>query len=306
MASSTPTIEELIPTETADRLLRRPAMLRPYLLLLPALSVTALLLGWPLVTVVRFSLYTHVSGQAYVPEWTLQNYHDLLTPYFLRTLVRTIRFSLMSVAICAVLGYPTAYFVSRARARYKPLLIFLLVLPLLVGSVVRTYGWTLLLAHDGTLSQAFARLPGDHSGGLLGTEPAVITGLVDALLPFMVLPLMSSVNRVGSALEDAAMTLGARPWQIWVHVILPMSLPGLVSGMLLVYMLCMGALVIPIYLGGAGFQTLSTQIWTDMLTTLNWPAGSAIAVFLMTWIAVTTFAYLALTSRLGLVRSSGR
>jgi ABC-type spermidine/putrescine transport system permease subunit I len=280
--------------------------LRPYILLVPAVGITVILLVWPIVSILRFSLYRHVPGLVYVPQWTLENYRDLLNPYFIKTLFRTIRFSLITCLICTVLGYPTAYFISRVGARYKSLLIFLMVLPLLVGSVIRTYGWIILLSRDNFLALAIDRLPGDHSGGLLGTEPAVIAGLVDALLPFMILPLMSSINRIGAAIEDAATVLGARPWQVWLHVVLPMSIPGLVSGTLLVYILCMGALVAPLYLGGEGFQTLSTQIWSDMLTTLDWPAGSAIAVVLMAWIGVTSYIYLQLTNRIGYVAGRQR
>jgi putative spermidine/putrescine transport system permease protein len=287
------------PLSAARATKRRAAFLRPYILLVPAVAVTAVLLIWPIVSILRFSLYTHEPGTIYVERWTLQNYRDLLNPYFAQTLGRTIRFSVITCLICTVLGYPTAYFISRVAPRYKSLLIFLMVLPLLVGSVIRTYGWIILLSRDSFLAQAIDHLPGDHSAGILGTEPAVIAGLVDALLPFMILPLMSSMNRIGPALEDAASVLGARPWQVWRHVVIPMSIPGLVSGTLLVYILCMGALVAPLYLGGEGFQTLSTQVWSDMLSTLDWPAGSAIAVVLMTWIAVTSYLYLQITGRIG-------
>lgn len=282
------------------------AWLRPYILLLPATLVTVVLLMWPVISILRFSLYQHLPGTVYVERWTLENYRDLLNPFFAKTLLRTIRFSLITCLVCGLLGYPTAYFISRVGARYKSLLIFLMVLPLLVGSVIRTYGWIILLARDNFLAQLIDHLPGDHTGGLLGTEPAVIAGLVDALLPFMILPLMSSMNRIGTALEDAATILGARPWQVWLHVVIPMSVPGLVSGTLLVYILCMGALVAPLYLGGEGFQTLSTQIWSDMLMTLDWPAGSAIAVVLMGWIGVTSYLFLQITGRVGYSPSAAR
>jgi putative spermidine/putrescine transport system permease protein len=270
----------------------------PALLLAPAVVFTLALLVWPLIAIVSYSFYRHEPGQVYVPVFTLQNYLDLLNSFFLGTLWRTIRVSLVTTVVCAVLAYPTAYVLARI-SRLKSLLIFLLILPLLVGSVVRTYGWIILLSRDGLVNDA---LVGAHLVGqpvrFIGTEFAVVLGLVDALFPFMVLPLMSSMIKIGPALEDAALVLGARPWQVWWRVLIPMSLPGLVSGSLLVYILSMGALVAPLYLGGAAFITPATQVWSNMLATLDWPLGSAIAMALMAVIALTAFGYLRLTSRL--------
>ena len=167
-----------------------------------------------------------------------------------------------------------------------------------MGSVVRTYGWIILLSRDGLVNGA---LVGAHLVGepirFIGTELAVVLGLVDALLPFMVLPVMSSMIKIAPALEDAALVLGARPWQVWWRVLIPLSLPGLVSGGLLVYILSMGALVAPLYLGGAAFITPATQVWSNMLATLNWPLGSAIALVLVAFIALSAFGVLKVTSR---------
>lgn len=278
----------------------RAAQLRPYLLILPAVAFIGVLLFWPFFTIVKYSLYTHTPSHVYVPRLTLDNYRALGDRFYLEVLWRTTWYSVVTSGICFILGYPLAYLIARARPRLKTLLIFLIILPLLIGAVVRTYGWIVMFSQQGPVVRTMLLL---HVGGpfprIIGTNTAVIIGLVDALLPFMVLPLISAVNKIPRALEDASATLGARPVQTFLHVLLPLSARGLASGGLMVFLLSMGALVTPIYLGGVSHQTVATLIWSDMLTTLNWPMGAALAVLLMATIAVLALLYLLLIERLG-------
>jgi ABC-type spermidine/putrescine transport system permease subunit I len=216
-----------------------------------------------------------------VPAWTLANYAALVAnPVARRAFANTARISTVVTLGCVAIGYPAAYAISRSRRR--DVLIFLLVAPLMIDALVRAYGWFVMLGQHGLLN---ALLTGAHiwhaPRRLLYTEFAVEVELVHEMMPFMVLPVVNVLDRGDPALREAAMNLRASPWRTFVYITLPLSLPGLAAGTLLVFALSMSAFVAPLVLGGGNVLTMTMLIEQQMLTTLDWPLGSALSIVLV-------------------------
>ncbi|HVT30556.1 MAG TPA: ABC transporter permease, partial [Lacipirellulaceae bacterium] len=196
-------------------------------------------------------------------------------------LLRTLLLSFTVTVLCAALGFPLSYFLWRADPRWKGTLTLLVVAPVLISIVVRAYGWVVLLGDNGLLNQALVNL------GIIGaplqimyTMAAVFIGLLHVQFPFMVLAILTALERIDPFLIDAAETLGASRFKAVTLIILPLSLPGLITGSILVFTLCMTAFVTPIFLGGSGAQVMTTLIYGQFTTAFNWPVGSALAVIL--------------------------
>ena len=251
----------------------------------------AVLLVVPLVTVAVYSVFTYSPAKIVVPELTAQNYAKLWDPYYLGLFLRTMRMALVTTVICAVLGYPVAYALARARPVAMALGLFLLVMPLMVSTVIRVFGWIVILGRNGLVNDALALL-GLGEVRLLYTETAVVIGLVNIFMPFMVLPIMAAIERIPPNLEEAASNLGASWFQMFRKVILPMSYPGLISGALLVYSVSLSAFVTPVLMGGARLRVIGSQIYDEVLVSFNWPGASSLA--LVTIAATLVLVYFAL------------
>jgi putative spermidine/putrescine transport system permease protein len=242
----------------------------------------AILLVIPLVNIAAYSIFTYSPSKIVVLELTAQNYTKLWDPYYV---------GLFTTAICAVLGYPVAYALARARPTAMALGLFLLVVPLMVSTVIRVFGWMVILGRNGLVNEALALL-GLGELRLLYTETAVVIGLVNIFMPFMVLPIMSAIERIPPNLEEAATNLGASWFEMFRMVILPMSYPGLVSGALLVYSVSLSAFVTPVLMGGARLRVIGSQIYDEVLVSFNWPGASSLA--LVTIAATLVLIYFAL------------
>jgi putative spermidine/putrescine transport system permease protein len=205
--------------------------------------------------------------------------------------LRTLRLGLLCTVICAFLGYPVAYFLARAERRVAMIGLFLLVTPLMVSAVIRTFGWLVILGRRGLINSALDAIGLDRLP-LLYNETAVVIGLVNVFLPFMVLPLMASIERINPALEEAARNLGASWLETFRRVIFPLSRPGLISGCLLVYSAAISAFVIPVLMGGARVRVVGRLIYDQLLISYQWPSASAIATLLV--IATTSLSFIAL------------
>jgi len=252
----------------------------PVLLFVPALLIIVSLVIAFLV-LLRFSFNHWDPVHTMVSSWTLANYVALFSnPVVGRAFVNTARISAIVTLACVVIGYPAAYGISRSRGR--DVLIFLLVAPLMIDALVRAYGWFVMLGEHGIVN---ALLTGVHiwrgPRRLIYTEFAVELELIHELMPFMVLPVANVLDRTDPALREAAMNLRASPWRTFVHITLPLSLPGLVAGILLVFALSMSAFVAPLVLGGGNVLTMTMLIEQQMLTTLDWPLGSAQSIVLV-------------------------
>ncbi len=266
---------------------------RTLLLIAPAIFLVGVLLIVPLLFTLSLSIYTHVPGKMYITDLTLENYRRVLDSFYIGVFLNSLKISLIVNVVAAILGYPIAYFLARNRSRWRTLFLFMVIVPLMVGVMDRTYGWIILLGTEGVVNKLLMALQlVSEPIRILYTETAVVVGIAEVLLPFMVLPLLSSIQKVDPALEEAATMLGAHRLYTFARVVLPLSLPGLLSGSLLVFSLSMGALSTPLFLGGPKNQMIAVVIWQQMLTTFNWPFASAIAAILVIFSFVIVTLYL--------------
>jgi ABC-type spermidine/putrescine transport system permease subunit I len=233
----------------------------------------------PFANVALLSVYLHSPTKIAIAEFTTANYSKLWELYYANLFLRTLRLSLAVTVVCVVLGYPLAYLLARARPRIMTLGLFLLIMPLMVSTVIRVFGWVVILGNEGLVNQALRRL---GAGGvqLLHTEGAVIIGLAQQSMPFMVLPLMASIERISPSLEEAARNLGASWGQMFTRTILPLSVPGLLSGVLLVFSVSMSAFVTPALMGGRRSRMVGQQIYEEVLTAYDWPGAASLTIVL--------------------------
>jgi putative spermidine/putrescine transport system permease protein len=271
---------------------------RPYwtILTIPLALYLAIFLVIPFINIIVLSFYTYSPTRIWVPELTSANYVALVDGTFVTVLLRTLRLGLYCAVICAALGYPLAYFLARADRGVATIGLFLLVTPLMVSAVIRTFGWLVILGRRGLVNESLGAVGLDRLP-LLYNETAVVIGLVNVFLPFMVLPLMASIERIDPALEEAARNLGASWFETFRRVIFPLSRPGLISGCLLVYSAAISAFVIPVLMGGARVRVVGRLIYDQLLISYQWPSASAIATLLVIATTTLSFGALAITRR---------
>lgn len=251
----------------------------PLLLLAPILAFLTVLVAATL-AVVRMSF--GVSGNEW-HAWTLQNYADLLDSYFIKSLWLTLRLAFQSMACAVALAIPVAVAMARTQSRLaRRLLIAGVLLPLLVNLLLQGYGWLVILGPAGLLNHAL--LAGRFVSRpvmWLYRENGVLLGLIQTSFPLAVLPLSSAMRAVSRSYEEAASTLGATRWQTLRHVMLPLAMPGLVSGALLTFAYNASAFAVPLLLGGRRVPMLAVLVHDQVAPLLNWPAASASGVVLM-------------------------
>ena len=201
---------------------------------------------------------------------------------YLAAWLSSLRIAATSTLVALLLGYPMAYAIARVAPNRRPLLLMLVVLPFWTSFLIRIYAWMGLLADNGLIEQ-FLRWTGlaSNPGTILGTEWAVHLGIVYAYLPFMVLPLYATLEKLDDGLLEAAADLGARPLAAFLTVTLPLSLPGIVAGCLLVFIPAVGEFVIPDLLGGTETLMIGKVLWDEFFTNGDWPLASAVAVCLL-------------------------
>lgn len=262
------------------------------LLLFPAAGALLIFFFLPIFFLLLLSLRKYVIGS--IPSaLTIHNYfHFFRDPFYLDILWSTIKLGVVITVITLVLGYPVAYFLVRTRLPFKNWLRLAVVTPLLVSVVIRTYGWLILLSDRGLLNQALVGLGlTDKPVKLLFTYNGVLIGLVHVFLPFMILSLVGVIENINPSLEEAAENLGANWMQRFFWITLPLSLPGIVAGSLLVFSLSIAAYVTPELLGGPSLLVLSTMIYQQIMVVLDWGFGAAIAAILLFVTLLVIFIY---------------
>src|SRR5712671_6726727 len=260
-----------------------------------ALFLLVLLLV-PFANVAMYSIHPYSRTKVFLPELTFDNYLKIFDLYYVRLFGRTLRLGLITTAVCVVLGYPLAYFLARALPRVQALGLFLLIMPLMVSAVIRVFGWIVILGRKGLVNQVLEALGLDPIR-LLYNETAVVIGLVNVFVPFMVLPIMASIERIPPSLEEAAQNLGANWPQMFRRTILPLSVPGLLSGCLLVYSLSISAFVTPALMGNSRERMAGQQIYDEVLVSFNWPSASSLALTLVALTGILLFCALLATRR---------
>jgi putative spermidine/putrescine transport system permease protein len=226
-----------------------------------------------------------------VPAFTLANYVRFLAdPFHLAVLWKTIAMGLWVTAWCLVLGYPVAYTLARLRSRrLRALLVTCLLVPLMTSVVVRSYGWMILLANSGLVNQALLALGlVETPVQLLFNLTGVVIALVAILLPYMVLTLVPVIQNVDAALEEAAQSLGARPWRTFRDVVLPLSLPGVAAGSILVFVLAIAAYATPRLVGGSRLLVIPIFVYDQAMALLNWPFAAATSFVLLVLVLLLT------------------
>ena len=219
---------------------------------------------------------------------TLESYARLFSDsLYIRAYMSSIRYALAATLISLLLGYPMAYAIARAPKAWRIALLMLVILPFWTSFLLRVYAWIGLLKGNGLVNNALIALGvvGEPLP-LLNNSFSVVLGLVYGYLPFMVLPLYATLERLDPALLEAAADLGCRPWRAFLEVTLPLSLPGIVAGSLLVFIPAIGEFVIPELLGGPGTLMVGKVLWDEFFNNHDWPAASAVAVAMLLLLAI--------------------
>jgi spermidine/putrescine transport system permease protein len=249
--------------------------------LLPARVWMAIFFAAPLGIVCAYSLLTRGDYGGVERPWTVDNFTRLADPLYLAILWRSLVIAALSTVLCAFLGFPLALFMARA-GRYRNLLLQLVLLPFWTSFLVRTYAWLFILRDTGLINTVLLRL---HIVSaplqLLYNEGAVLLGLVYNFLPFFVLPMYATLERLDPALLEAAADLGARPLATLRRVVIPISAPGIAAGSVLVFIPCLGAYLTPDLLGGGKSAMLGNLVQNQFTTARDWPFGSAASLLLM-------------------------
>ena len=216
-------------------------------------------------------------------NFTLDNYREVFTPIFLNTLRSSFVIALFATVLCLVIGYPVAWIISQFPPAKQSMLLLMFIMPMWINMLLRTYAWINILSRNGVLNTIlvfFNIAPLD----LMYTNFAVILGMVYNFLPFMILPIYTAIIKVDKSLIDAAHDLGAGSRQVFTRVVLPLTLPGVITGVIMVFLPAVSTFVIPQLLGGGQYMMIGNLIERQFLLTGNWHMGSAISMILMLFI----------------------
>lgn len=255
----------------------------PFWLTGPALLVFLGLVIIPLGMTVLLSFYDWGQYKGIVPDFTLKNWREIATDsYFFEIFLRTFRIAVLVTLASVLIGVPETYILNRMSPGWRSAFLLVVIGPLLVSVVARTLGWALLLGSTGLVNQGLMAL------GLIAsplefmfTETGVVIALTHVLIPFMILSVWASLQRLDPQIENAAMSLGAGWWTIWTRVILPQIVPGILSGGIIVFALAASAFASPAIIGGRRLKVAATLAYDEFLNTLNWPLGAAVATLLL-------------------------
>lgn len=235
----------------------------------------------PFCLVFGSSFLSHSESHLIQLPVTLANYPQLNNPTYIRIFEKSFLIAGISTFLCLLLGYPFAYIIARMQSKYKSLLLLLVIIPFWTSSLIRSYALIAMIKAKGILNSLLLFLGIiDHPLSILFTNSAVIIGLVYNLLPFMILPIMTNVERLDARLVDAAFDLGANWFTTFRKIILPLTMPGIIAGSILVFLPAMTMFYIPDILGGAKSVLLGNLIQNHFLVAENWPLGSAVSTVL--------------------------
>jgi putrescine transport system permease protein len=211
---------------------------------------------------------------------------------YFRATLSSVRIAAVSTVLLLIVGFPIAYGMARAPERYRALLVALVILPFWTSFLIRIYAWVAILKPEGLLNQALMGIglilePFD----ILNTETAVYIGIVYAYLPFMVLPLYATLEKMDDTLLEAALDLGSTPWRSFWTITVPLAMPGIIAGSLLCFIPAVGEFVIPDLLGGSETLMIGRQLWSEFFSNRDWPLASAVAILLLIVLVVPIVIY---------------
>lgn len=236
----------------------------------------------PTLLVFLVSLMTKNTMELYAPPFTLNNYYELLQPIYLKVFARSAFLAASATFLCLVIAYPFAYNISQSHARYKSLLLLLVIIPFWTSSLIRTYAIMAILKAKGLINSLLLSLGLiDQPLQLLYSNTALLIGLIYTLLPFMILPLYANMEKLDHTLIEAAHDLGANRRTVFIRVLLPLTMPGILSGTMLVFLPAMTLFYLPSLLGGAKSTLLGNLIQGQFLSAIDWPLGAATSIALL-------------------------
>jgi len=280
------------------RLLRRSDATRLWALLFPGLFWLTVFFALPLVVILLYSFLTPGPTGNVVWRFTLGNYWTLFTKdLYVNAYLRSLWIGIVTTVICLLIGYPLALYIVRRQPRWRNLLLFLVLIPFWTNFLVRTYAWMIILSNTGVINSLFQAV-GLPRQTLLNTTGAVLAGLIYGELPFMVLPIYASLDRFDFTLLEAASDLGANRMRGFLRVMLPLTMPGVAAGSVLVFIPTVGQFVVSDLLGGAKVDMLGNllQRLFTRSNPPNWPLGSAMALIFMLVLTVAVLFYFRVTT----------
>ncbi|EGQ7706236.1 spermidine/putrescine ABC transporter permease PotB [Vibrio cholerae] len=262
-------------------------------------AIVTLIVGWlvlfvliPNLMIIGTSFLTRDEANLIKFAFTFENYTRLLDPLYGKVMLHSFYMAIVATLICLVIGYPFAYIVAKMPQKWRPFMLFLIIVPFWTNSLIRTYGLKIVLGTQGILNQALMSLGLiDAPLRIMFTETAVMIGLVYILLPFMILPLYSAIEKLDGTYIEAARDLGANKFQTLVRVILPLTMPGIIGGCLLVLLPALGMFYIADLLGGAKNLLIGNVIKSQVLNARDWPFGAATSIALTLAMAIMLYAY---------------
>ncbi|KVO50520.1 ABC transporter permease [Burkholderia stagnalis] len=280
--------EGIAPALAAPRAASRPSLRARWsahapmwLLCAPAFALFAALVLVPLAMTLVLTFYRFDPATGPIAAFQFGNYVDVIgSSYFHTIFARTFGIAALTTVICVAIGTPEAYVLARMRDPWRSLFLLAILAPLLVSIVVRAFGWSMLLNTNGLVNQALG-LAGLGPYKLEYTTFAIVIALVHVMLPFMVIPVWTALQRLDPQTEHAALSLGASPATTLRRIVLPQLVPGILSGSLMVFGLSASAFAIPGLLGGRRLKVAATTVYDEFLGSLNWPLGATIAVLLL-------------------------
>ncbi len=274
------------------RKLRESPTLQGITLIAPSLLYLSIFMILPMVLVVILSFLTRGPYGNIVYRINLANYIRLIDPLYLRILGYSLSTAGFTTVFTILIGYPLAYYIARVPARQRSTLLFLILVPFWTNFIIRIYAWIMILRTEGFLNTFLINLGIIKVPlNILYTKTAVLIGMVYEFLPFMVLPLYTSLEKVENSQLEAAADLGARPWQAFLRITLPLSVPGMIAGSILVFIPAMGMFVVPDLMGGAKTILIGNMIRNQFLVSRDWPFGAAASMLLLVLTLVFTLAY---------------
>jgi spermidine/putrescine transport system permease protein len=263
------------------------------LLLFPAIAWLIIFFVLPLLIILAYSFLERGTYGGVTAVFTLSNYQRLFSEVFLGVIARSIWLALLTTVACLLVGYPLAFFIATRPPRWRNALLLLVIIPFWTNFLVRTYAWMVLLQNQGVVNTALQSLQIINEPlTLLFTPFAVAIGLIYGYLPFMVLPLYSSIERFNFSLVEAAQDLGANDIRTFWRVFLPLTTKGIVAGSILVFVPAVGAFITPDILGGAKTIMVGNLIQNQFLKARDWPFGSALSVLLTLIVLIPVIIYL--------------
>lgn len=262
-------------------------------------AIIVLIVGWlglfvliPNLMIIVTSFLTRDESNLIAFTFTFNNYLRLMDPIYARVMLHSFYMAIVATLICLVVGYPFAYIVAKMPQKWRPIMLFLVIVPFWTNSLIRTYGLKIVLGTQGILNKALLSIGIiDTPIRIMFTETAVMIGLVYILLPFMILPLYSAIEKLDHTYIEAARDLGANKLQTLIKVILPLTMPGIIGGCLLVLLPALGMFYISDLLGGAKNLLIGNVIKSQVLNARDWPFGAATSIALTLAMAVMLYAY---------------